>query len=290
MKDIPKPTRRLLLSRTKIILGAVIASTLLCCQMVKAASAIANVYPNGTNMFQPSATLSFTASSSAGVSNVTVNLTVTSVYKGTSFLKVLTAANGLTITGPATSENVSAVLASNTLYSAVIQVTDTNGSIASQTVTFDTIKPALIPGRQKIGIIPATVSVDSSSIIRKPTDTPASIPRRASMLRITMAMLPLIVPETLRTATAVFIRKRPAVLKQIINVSRTSALAKRIMTLDLPILAILETIPVTIPRELTTCSCAPAAAMAPKRTREISQCNPGPLPSPASRLARINLA
>jgi len=119
------------------LLSSVIFAT-----VVKAQPAISNVYPNGTNMFQPSATLSFTASSPAGVTNATVALTVTSLYKGTSFLKNLTASSGLTITGPSTSLSVSAVLTSNTLYSAVIQIRDANGATASRTVTFDTINPS----------------------------------------------------------------------------------------------------------------------------------------------------
>ncbi len=92
-------------------------------------------------MFQPSTTLSFTASSPAGVTNVTVQLTVTSMYTGNSFLKNLNSKNGLTITGPSTGESVSAVLASNTLYSAVIQVQDATGNTVNQTVVFDTITP-----------------------------------------------------------------------------------------------------------------------------------------------------
>jgi hypothetical protein len=110
--------------------------------ITNAQPAISNVYPNGTNMFQPSSTLSFTASSAAGVTNVTVGLTITSLYTGSSFLRNLTASSGLTITGPATALSVSATLKSNTLYSAVIQIRDANGAAASQTVTFDTINPS----------------------------------------------------------------------------------------------------------------------------------------------------
>ncbi|HWD90862.1 MAG TPA: hypothetical protein VG938_00805 [Verrucomicrobiae bacterium] len=108
----------------------------------QAQSTISNLYPNGTNMFQPSTTLSFTASSPAGVTNVTVALTVTSLYKGTSFLKNLGGGNGLTTNGPGTALSVSTALTSNTLYSAVIQVTDANGNVASQSITFDTITPS----------------------------------------------------------------------------------------------------------------------------------------------------
>jgi hypothetical protein len=110
--------------------------------ITEAQSVISNVYPNGTNLFQPSSTLTFTASSPAGVTNVTVSLTVKSLYTGQSYLKNLTAANGLTITGPNTSLSVSAALTSNTLYSAAIQIADANGSAASQTVSFDTINPS----------------------------------------------------------------------------------------------------------------------------------------------------
>ncbi|MDB6016476.1 MAG: hypothetical protein JWR19_965 [Pedosphaera sp.] len=124
-----------------IIAGVAAACILLCGSVAQAQSSIANVYPNGTNMFQPSSTLSFTANSAAGITNVTVQLTVTSLYSGQSFVKSLTAANGLTITGPSTAENVSTVLSSNTIYSAVIQIKDANGVPASQTVNFDTITP-----------------------------------------------------------------------------------------------------------------------------------------------------
>src|SRR5262245_43407427 len=74
-------------------LFTLLASALLA-GVAKAQPAISNVYPNGTNMFQPSTTLSFTASSPAGVTNATVALTVTSLYKGTSFVKNLTASSG----------------------------------------------------------------------------------------------------------------------------------------------------------------------------------------------------
>ncbi len=127
---------------TAIVAGMTVAGLMLCGSTVRAQSSIANLYPNGTNMFQPSSTLSFTASSPANVTNVTVQLTVTSLYTGQSFVKNLTTANGLTISGPATGLSVSATLMGNTLYSATIQVKDANGSVASQTVNFDTITPA----------------------------------------------------------------------------------------------------------------------------------------------------
>ncbi|MDB6016283.1 MAG: hypothetical protein JWR19_772 [Pedosphaera sp.] len=109
---------------------------------VQAQSSISSIYPDGNYQFEPSGALSFTANSPAGITNVTVQLTVTSLYSGQSLIKNLTAVNGLTITGPTTGLSVSAVLKTNTLYSAVIQVKDANGSVASRTVSFDTIAPA----------------------------------------------------------------------------------------------------------------------------------------------------
>ncbi len=122
--------------------AALIAGGVALCGQVRAQSSITGLYPNGTNMFQPSSTLSFTASSAAGVTNVTVHLTVTSLYTGQSFIRNLSSASGLTITGPNTGQSVSATLNSNTLYTAVIQVQDATGNTASQTISFDTITPS----------------------------------------------------------------------------------------------------------------------------------------------------
>jgi hypothetical protein len=106
---------------------------------------ITGLYPNGTNMFQPASTLSFTASSPTGQtispSSIRVQLTVTTITK--SFVTNLTSANGLTITGTASSKNVSLALTTNASYVAVISVTDVIGSPASQTVIFDTYSPVL---------------------------------------------------------------------------------------------------------------------------------------------------
>ncbi|HEV2694147.1 MAG TPA: hypothetical protein VG347_14725 [Verrucomicrobiae bacterium] len=109
----------------------------------QAQSSISGTYPDGARLFEASGTLSFTASSPAGVTNVTVQLTVTSLTTGQSFIKNLTQANGLTVSGPTTARSVSGVLTSNTLYTAVITVKDANGSVASQTVNFDTIAPTM---------------------------------------------------------------------------------------------------------------------------------------------------
>jgi len=95
---------------TAIVAGMTVAGLMLCGSTVRAQSSITGVYPDGNIQFQPSPTLSFTASSPAGVTNVTVQLTVTSLYTGQSFIKNLTSVNGLTITGPNTGLAVSAVL------------------------------------------------------------------------------------------------------------------------------------------------------------------------------------
>jgi hypothetical protein len=106
---------------------------------------ITGLYPNGTNMFQPSPALSFTASSPTGVTinsnSIRVQLTVTTITR--SFVTNFTATNGLTITGSTSNKNVSLPLTTNASYVAVITVTDANGSPGAQTVSFDTYSPAL---------------------------------------------------------------------------------------------------------------------------------------------------
>ncbi len=122
--------------------GMATACLLLSSAAAWAQSSIANIYPNGNYQFQYSPTLSFTASSPAGVTAVTVQLTVINLATGSSFLQNLSLGNGLSTTGAATAYTVSANLNSNTLYSAVIQVTDAGSSTASSTVSFDTISPS----------------------------------------------------------------------------------------------------------------------------------------------------
>jgi len=106
---------------------------------------ISNLYPNGTNMFQPTNAFTFTVSSPSGITisanSIRVQLTATSITATT--VSNLSSTNGLTITGTASSKNVSAVLSSNVSYVAVISATDVNGSPASQTVIFDTYSPVL---------------------------------------------------------------------------------------------------------------------------------------------------
>src|SRR6202034_1242374 len=116
---------------------------LFCGPSAQAVPVISNISPNGAVQFQPSAALTFTASSSAGIapSAISVQLTGTSL-PGQTFVTTLTSANGLIVTGTSTSRTVSAPLSSNMVYTAVIQATDANESSASSTVSFDTINPA----------------------------------------------------------------------------------------------------------------------------------------------------
>jgi hypothetical protein len=104
---------------------------------------ISGVYPNGTNMFQPSPTFSFNVTSPIGVSistnSIRVTLTIRTVVS--TVTTNITGTNGLTITGSASSRNVSLSLITNATYTAVVNVTDANGSPAGTTVNFDTYNP-----------------------------------------------------------------------------------------------------------------------------------------------------
>ncbi len=105
---------------------------------------INGIYPNGTNMFQPAAALTFIASSPAGVTinpaGISVTLTMQTLT-GQVTVTNITTANGLVVGGTATSRTVSVPLTTNLIYSAVINVTDVNGSPASAPVSFDTLSP-----------------------------------------------------------------------------------------------------------------------------------------------------
>src|ERR1700756_5468646 len=113
------PSRPRLLASSALAL----AGLLICANGALAQPTITAISPDGTHLFQPSSKLSFTASSSAGVTNVTVSLTV-STLSGLNYLQNLSLTSGLTVVGPSTAETVSAVLRSNAQYSASIQVID----------------------------------------------------------------------------------------------------------------------------------------------------------------------
>ncbi len=100
---------------------------------------ISDLYPDGNYLLQPAAKLVFTASSPVGVTNVSVQLTLTNASTRLSYVRTFTSAYGLTISGPDTAESVSAPLATNAFYSALIQVTDATNGTVSQTIVFDTL-------------------------------------------------------------------------------------------------------------------------------------------------------
>ncbi|HTV60972.1 MAG TPA: hypothetical protein VMH30_00230 [Verrucomicrobiae bacterium] len=109
---------------------------------VMAQPAIANVFPNGSYQFQYANALTFSATSSAGIASVEVTLTATTLFGTQGFPLTLTSSSGLTISGTANSENVSAMLISNVLYTAKIVVTDVNAASVTNSLSFDTISPA----------------------------------------------------------------------------------------------------------------------------------------------------
>lgn len=95
---------------------------------------IANVYPNGTNIYQPASSLTFTANSAnAGIALTGIQVT----------LNGINVSNNLTIGGSALNRAVSCLLRPNQYYVAAITVTDTNGLRVIQTNRFDTFSPIL---------------------------------------------------------------------------------------------------------------------------------------------------
>jgi hypothetical protein len=94
---------------------------------------IDGVYPDGSAHFQATNRLSFTTSSSYGINTNNIVVTLNGVPISTN----------LVFTGSSTSWNVNYTgLAPNSTYTAVLTVTDNNGSVATTTVTFDTFSPA----------------------------------------------------------------------------------------------------------------------------------------------------
>lgn len=124
-----------------LIITLLFAAGLLLGGSAEAQPTIANVNPTGTYQFQATNGLSFTASSAAGITAVTVQLSG-STLTGTAILKNYSLGNGLTTSGAATSYTVNAPLATNALYTATISVTDGNSQTANASVSFDTIAPA----------------------------------------------------------------------------------------------------------------------------------------------------
>jgi hypothetical protein len=108
------------------------------------APTISGLYPNGTTLLQATNTLSFTINSAEGVNsnsvNVTLNITNTVLHYTTN----LSSTNGLTFGGNANNLAVSyGGLVLDTLYSAVITVTDMGNNILVIKPSFDTYSPVL---------------------------------------------------------------------------------------------------------------------------------------------------
>lgn len=136
MKNRRIPTRASLACSTGVLAAA---SILLCGVRAQAQPVITGTYPDGKHLFEPSSTLSFTATSSTGVTSVQVTLAGASL-PGQASLNVYTSSSGLTIGGTPNSETVSAPLAVDTVYAATIQATDAGGTTTTK-VNFDTVSP-----------------------------------------------------------------------------------------------------------------------------------------------------
>ena len=104
---------------------------------------ISNVYPDGTELNQPTNRFSFTAKSAFGINSGSIQVTLSATNPAMQFSSNVT--SQLVISGSATSWNVSySGLMSNTVYSATISVTDINGNVVTTTITFDTYSPAFV--------------------------------------------------------------------------------------------------------------------------------------------------
>ncbi|HTB84154.1 MAG TPA: glycosyl hydrolase family 28-related protein [Candidatus Sulfotelmatobacter sp.] len=105
---------------------------------------IGDIYPDALYQFEPVTGLSFMAFSPNGINagGITVSLTQTNLL-GQGLTSNYTTANGLSVSGSSTL-SVTAPLVSNMLYNAVIKVTDATGNNATNSMSFDTISPALV--------------------------------------------------------------------------------------------------------------------------------------------------
>lgn len=121
--------------------GVTAVAVLLCGNVAQALPAFGSVSPSGAVQFQGVASgsnvLSFTVTSSSGITGVTVTLTGTTL-PGIVTTNFLTPSSGLTVSGTKTDETITAPLSKDTLYSAVISASDAGGT-ASVTANFDTI-------------------------------------------------------------------------------------------------------------------------------------------------------
>ena len=139
--------------------GAANANFLLLAPAQLALPVIANVYPDGLKLMEPASSFAFTASSA----NATINDSgIQLVLNGTNV------SAQLLITGSSNNKSVTySGLASNMAYTAVITVTDANGSVATSTINFDTFNPTLVWEAEDYDF-------QSGQFIENPTPTSAS--------------------------------------------------------------------------------------------------------------------
>jgi len=117
-----------------------LAGACLCAGTALAQPTVTGVYPDGAYLMQPTAALTFTVSSTAGVNATGISVQLTaSTLGGTIVAKNYTTANGLVATGSANSWAVSVPLTTNRIYSATITVKDINGATATASSSFSTI-------------------------------------------------------------------------------------------------------------------------------------------------------
>ena len=131
---------------------------------------ISNVYPDGQFLFEPSSTLTFTASSPAGINTANITLTL----NGTNV------SAGLVFSGGPNTWNVSYTgLKTNQTYATVISVTDNNALSANATLSIDTWNPVLQVEAEDFDFDPAKSIVPSGTGFRyidNPVPTPPLVP------------------------------------------------------------------------------------------------------------------
>ena len=116
-----------------------------------------NLYPDGSTMLQQTNTLSFVASSSAGIDTNSVTVTLNGVT--VSNLVFTGSANSLTVSDPQ--------LKLNTSYMATIAFTSLREARLPPPSALIPIKPPTTPGKRRILITPATASRGSVLRIRR---------------------------------------------------------------------------------------------------------------------------
>ena len=131
---------------TSIIAGLAAAGIMLSGASALAQPVFSALYPNGTNLFQPSATFSFNITdASATITNVQVQLVGTPMggTGGSPALQLLSPSSGLNVVGlPGSAVSASCPLKTNLTYAVTITATDGNGISRSTNVSFTTIVPA----------------------------------------------------------------------------------------------------------------------------------------------------